>query len=166
MTAARHRDDAGRRRTGRVRGRVDGDDGQVMILALAFGLLAILLVTVVVSATAVHLERKRLLALADLAALEAADAVDPARYYGAPGPQDVLLPLTEEDVRASVEEYLSTAPAAVAFEDLEIVRATTEDGRTAVVTLRAVARLPLLSVATAGWSDGVELVVTSRARAD
>ena len=155
-------------RPGTVRGRGARDDGQVMILALAFGLLAILLVGVVVSATAVHLERKRLLAVADLAALEAADAMDPARYYrdepvdagGSP------VTLTPADVSAAVESYLRTAPAAARFDDLQLVEATTRDGRTVVVTLRAVADVPLLSVATAAWSDGVELVVTARARAD
>lgn len=159
------------RRTSRlraaVRGRTAGDDGQVMLLSLAFGLLAILLVGVVVSATAVHLERKRLLAVADLAALEAADAMDPDRYYASP-PDAAAAPvsLTPAEVRAAVEGYLRQAPAAERFTELEVVEATTEDGRTVVVTLRAVADVPLLSAATAAWSDGVELVVTARARAD
>ncbi len=148
-----------------VHARATGDDGQVMLLALAFALLAILLVGVVASATAVHLERKRLLALADLAALEAADAVDPDRYYASP-PRDAPVTLTPDDVRGAVEAYLVEAPAAARFDDLEVVEATTEDGRTVVVTLRAVAGVPLLSVVTAAWSDGVELVVTARARAD
>ncbi|GEN79474.1 pilus assembly protein TadG-related protein [Actinotalea fermentans] len=139
-----------------------------MILALAFGLLAILLVGVVVSATAVHLERKRLLALADLAALEAADTVDLAGYYaGPPGSPDASpVTLSLDGVRDAVEAYLESAPAAERFQDLEVVAATTDDGRTAVVTLRATADVPLLTVATAAWSDGVELVVTARARAD
>ena len=150
-----------------LRGRAAGDDGQVMLLSLAFGLLAILLVGVVVSATAVHLERKRLLALADLAALDAADAMDPARYYAAPpGEPDAPVDLTPAEVRAAVEDYLRQVPAAARFGDLEVVEASTEDGRTVVVTLRAVADVPLVSAATAAWSDGVELVVTSRARAD
>ena len=148
-----------------VRARATGDDGQVMLLALAFALLAILLVGVVASATAVHLERKRLLALADLAALEAADALDPARYYASP-PLDDAVTLTPDDVRSAVEEYLVNAPATADFDELEVVEATTEDGRTVVVTLRAVAGVPLVNVATAAWSDGVELVVTARARAD
>ena len=143
------------------------DDGQVMILALAFGLLAILLVGVVVSATAVHLDRKRLLALADLAALEAADAMDHARYYTSPpADDDAPVTLTPDDVRIAVEDYLQDAPAAARFDDLEIVEATTQDGRTVVVTQRAVAGVPLVSAVTAAWSDGVELVVTARARAD
>lgn len=150
-----------------LRARARGDDGQVMLLALAFGLLAILLVGVVVSATAVHLERKRLLALADLAALEAADAMEPDRYYAAP-PDDPGAPvsLTPAEVRDAVEAYLADAPAAGRFADLEVVEAGTEDGRTVVVTLRALADVPLLSAATAAWSDGVGLVVTARARAD
>ena len=149
-----------------VRGRAAGDDGQIMLLSLAFGLLATLLVGVVVSATAVHLERKRLLALADLAALEAADAMDPARYYVAPDAEAAPVVLTPADVRGAVEAYLADAPAASRFAELEVVEATTPDGRTVVVTLRAVADVPLLSAATAAWSDGIELVVTARARAD
>lgn len=156
---------------GRRRG---GEDGQVLVLSLAYALLAIVLVTVVASATAVHLERKRLLALADLAVLEAADAMDPAAYYtggtpagggvdGTVGPVPVTI--TPDDVRASVEDYLRHAPAAERFSGLEVLEATTDDGRTARVTLRAVADVPLVTLVTAGWSDGVELVVTARARA-
>lgn len=152
---------------GALRARARGDDGQVMLLSLAFGLLAIVLVGVVVSATAVHLERKRLLALADLAALEAADAMDPGRYYAEPsGEPDVPVTLTPEEVEAAVEAYLADAPGASRFADLEVLEATTPDGRTVIVTLHAVADVPLLNVATAAWSDGVELVVTARARAD
>ena len=47
------------------------DDGQIMILTIGFVVVALLLVTVVASAAGVHLERKRLLALADVLALEA-----------------------------------------------------------------------------------------------
>ena len=150
-----------------LRGRARDDDGQVMLLSLAFGLLAILLVTVVVSATAVHLDRKRLLALADLAALEAADAMEPGSYYAAPsGEAGAPVSLTPDEVAAAVEAYLADAPGATRFTDLEVLEATTQDGRTVVVTLRAVADVPLLTAATAAWSDGVELVVTARARAD
>lgn len=152
---------------GALRARARGDDGQVMLLSLAFGLLAILLVGVVVSATAVHLERKRLLALADLAALEAADAMDPGRYYAEPsGEPGAPVSLTPDEVAAAVEAYLADAPGASRFTDLEVLEAGTEDGRTVVVTLRAVADVPLLNAATAAWSDGVVLVVTAHARAD
>ncbi len=134
-----------------------------MLLSLAYGLLALLLVTVVVSAASVHLARKELLALADLAALEAADAMADADYYAQDGADVVLTP---DGVAAAVDEYLAAAPAAADFDDLEVVEATTDDGRTARVTLRAVADVPLLTLATAAWSDGVVLEVTGRARAD
>lgn len=139
------------------------DDGQIMLLSIAYGVLALLLVSVVASATAVHLQRKELLALADLAVLEAADALDVDRYYtDGTGP---LPHLTSGGVRASVEAFLAGAPEAQRFTDLTVVEAATTDGRTARVTLRAVARVPLVDVVTAAWSDGIGLRVTSQARA-
>lgn len=144
--------------------RLKDDDGQVMLLSLAYGLLALLLVLVVVSATAVHLERKELLTLADLAALDAADAMSDRDYYGPDGSASVRL--TPDGVAAAVDDYLATAPGAEQFPDLRVVEATTDDGRTARVTLRATADVPLLTVVTAAWSDGVVLEVTAQARAD
>ena len=73
-----------RRGRGRGPGSTAGDDGQIMLLTLGFVVVAMLLITVVVSPPGVHLERKRLLALADVLALEGADAVGDDRYY-APG---------------------------------------------------------------------------------
>jgi hypothetical protein len=137
-----------------------------MLLAIAYGLLALLLVGVVASATAVHLDRKRLLVLADLAALEAADAVDVPAYYADPRAEaSAAVRVEPGDVAAAVEDFLATAPEAARFTDLVVVEATSTDGRTARVTLRATARVPLLSVVTAAWSDGIELVVTTQARA-
>ena len=147
----------------RLPGRPRGDDGQIMLLALAYVLLAILLVTVVVCASAVHLARKELLALADLAALEAADAMDPADYYVS---ADRGMAVTDDDVRSAVEEYLSTAPESGRFTALTLDDATAVDAHTASVTLSAVADVPLLTFLTAAWSDGVVLAVTAEARAD
>jgi hypothetical protein len=142
-----------------------GDDsGQVMLLSIAYAVLALLLVTVVVSAAAVHIERKRLLALADLAALDAADELDEAAYY-ARADGDPLLVLSSARVRSAVEEHLASSPGADRLHDLTVIEAGTPDGRTAEVTLGAVARPVLLSWVTAGWSDGIPLVVTASARA-
>src|SRR5690606_38889121 len=138
---------------------------------IAYGVLALLLLGAVVSAASIHLERKSLLALADLAALDAADALDDQRYFDRPpadqaNPPGALLPVTDRTVRQSVEDYLASAPASAELTGLRVVHAVAVDDRTAEVTLGALARPPLLTWVTAAWSDGIALRVTARARAD
>jgi hypothetical protein len=146
-----------------------GDDGQVLLLSIAYGVIALLLVTVVVSASSIHIERKRLQALADSLAADAADAIDQGAFYRGeltgPGP-GTALSLTDDGVRASVEDRLARHRALVQrFDGLAVVDASTPDGHTAEVTLAAVAKPALISWVTAPWSDGIELRVTARARA-
>jgi hypothetical protein len=152
----------------------DGSEaGQVTLLSIAFALLALALVLVIASASAVHIERKQLLALADAAAADAADAVDLGLFYSAAGSGGAIgvagsdaLPLSDATVRASVADYVATAPSAVGFEGLRVTDPTgTPDGTTAQVTVTAVARPPFLPWALIGWSDGIPLHATSTARA-
>ena len=122
-----------------------------------------------VSAAGVHLERKRLLALADLLALEGADAVGDNRYFvpegGREAPESGGVPLTDASVRASVDGYLRDNPdAAAAWDEFAVLGATTPDGRTAEVRLGAVVRPVLLSWVLAPWSDGIALEAESVAR--
>lgn len=161
-----------RRRCGRLRDRLDRagrETGQIMLLSIVFAVLALLLVTVVVSATSVHLERKRLLILADELALEGADALDLDGFYrgraDAPRPGAVI-PLTDSGVRRAVETYLTAHRDVTAgLEALTVEQADTPDGRTARITLTARARPALVSRVTAAWSDGIALRATSSARA-
>jgi hypothetical protein len=145
---------------------VRGDDGQILVLTLGYVVIALLLVTVVASASAVHLERKRLLALADLAALESADALAERGYFptgadGRPG-----LPLSDASVRAAVEDYLRDNPGAAAgLDDLTVLSATTPDGESAEVRLGAVARPAVVSWVLSPWTDGIALEAESVARA-
>lgn len=153
--------------SGPARGRVGGDDGQVLLLALVYGLVAILLVLVVVAASAVHLDRKRLLALADAAALDAADAVDEAAYFEATAAETGLdaVPLTDATVRDSVVAYLQRQQAPSRFTGLGVdTDATgTPDGSTAVVVLTA-RSLPFLPDVVAGaYRSGVPLRVSASA---
>lgn len=147
------------------------EQGQIMLLTLAFGTLVLALVLVVASASAVHIERKRLLALADGAAADAADAIDVAAYYGAQSGEPAAatrIPLSDASVDAAVQEYLSAAPSALVgeFEGLRVSEPTgTPDGTTAQVTLTATARPPLVPWAILPFTDGVALRVTSTARA-
>ncbi|WP_456845326.1 pilus assembly protein TadG-related protein [Cellulomonas sp. P5_C6] len=140
-----------------------------MILTIGFVVVAILLITVVVSGAGVHLERKRLLALADVLALEAADAVGDDRYF-APGegqgdPDTSGLQLTDPAVRSAVDGYLQDNPEAVAgWDQFAVLSATTPDGRSAEVHVGAVVRPVLMSWVLAPWSDGIALEAESTAR--
>jgi hypothetical protein len=145
------------------------DDGQITLLVLGYVVVALGLILTAASATTVHLTRHRLTAVADGAALDAADALDRQRFYAeiegaGPGPNQVVA-LTTESVRTSVARYLAATPAVAAFDDVEIADPThTPDGFTAQVTLVTRARLPLLPVII-GRRAGVDVRVTARARA-
>lgn len=148
------------------------DRGQITLLVIVYLLIAFSLVTVVVSASAVHLGRHRLLAVADAAALDSADALDRPSFYGAgehpPGSQTghPTVPLSDASVRDGVRAYLAGAGAGQRFGELSVADPTgTPDGSTAEVTLTAVVRLPLVGAVLAPWSDGVRITVTARARA-
>jgi hypothetical protein len=144
----------------------------VTLLIIIYALIAFSLVTVVVGISSVHLARHRLLAAADAAALDAADALDRPGFYGAdgqpagPGPGEHVVRLSDDSVQDSVRSYLAGTDLRSRFRELEIVEPTgTPDGSTAEVTLTTVVRLPLISAVLAPWSDGVRITVTSRARA-
>ena len=82
------------------------EDGRILLLTSAFVAFALLLVTVVVSATEVHLERKRLYALADALALTAADSTTPETFYSggaAPPVEGAVLTLSASGIRADVD---------------------------------------------------------------
>ena len=142
------------------------DQGQILLLSLVFGVLTLTLVLVVASVSAIYLERKELLALADALAADAADAVDAERYYTDPGVDH--LPLTDASVHAAVQEYLAAAPAAVTdeFEAFAVVPPTgTPDGSVAEVTLSARVRPPVLPWVLMPWADGFPIEVTARGMA-
>lgn len=165
-----------RRPPSRVADRGASDAGQILLLTIAYALIALSLVLVIASASAVHIERKQLLALADAAALDAADAIDLDLFYSAgsgsgPGwqPRDtagVSIPLSDSRVREAVAEHLAIARGAAEMPGLAILDPTgTPDGTTAEVTLGAVVRPPFIPWALIGWTDGIALRVTSYARA-
>lgn len=167
-----------RRGVARVAGRVAArartggqDEGQVLLLTLGFVVVALLLVLVVSAATAVHLDRKRLVALADVVALDAADALASPGYF-APGagqgePARGGIDLSDASVRAAVEDYLRENPSATEpFATVRVLEATSPDGRSAHVRLGAVVRVPVVGGVLSTWSDGVTVEAESSARAE
>lgn len=143
------------------------DEGQVTVLTLGFTVIALALVLVVAAATSVHLERKRLLGLADLAVLAAADEVSTGYFAeGADAPDRPVVPLTDAGVRAAVEEYLSAHPQPGARWDGVVVReAVAVDERTATVRLAARVHPALLSPVLDLFSGGIDVEVSSTSRA-
>ena len=151
------------------------DGGQILVLALGFTLVVLLLVTVVVSLTGIHLERKRLLDLADTLALAAADAMSEEVVYasgasgspldGAGAGGDTGLVLTEDAVAAAVADYVTSHPQALdGLSDVVVVAADSPDGRSARVILSSRAQPALISPVTSLFSDGVTLAAQATAR--
>ncbi len=139
---------------------------------MVYALIALTVVSVVAGISAVHLGRHRLLGIADAAALDAADALDPGAFYGTrgspPGSRGGggAVPLSDASVRDSVRRYLQDLGPQQRFRDLAVAEPTgTPDGTTAEVTLTAVVRLPIVGAVLAPWSDGIRVRVTSHARA-
>jgi len=141
------------------------DSGQITLLAIGFMVVALALVAVVASATAVHLDRKSVVALADLVALEAADALSDETYFANPvTADDPGVPLTDGAVADAVEEYLA-AHGDDGLAGLRVLEASTDDGWTATVRLGAVSRPPLVWWLVGTWSDGFAVTGEAHARA-
>lgn len=139
-----------------------GESGQIMVLTLGLSMVVLGLVFVVVSVTAVQIERKQLLAMADAAALAAASQLDEDAYFA----RGEGLRLTDAGVRAAVDGYLGAHADALGLERARAVTPTgTPDGRSAQVTLATVADIPLVPWFMESLGGGVRLQVTTLARA-
>jgi hypothetical protein len=141
------------------------DDGQILLLALGYALIALALVAVAVDATAVHLARTQLLDAADAAALDAADAVDPASVYAGGLARDV--PLSDAAVREQATTYLSSYQSPSRLDGIGLTGGTgSSDGTTAVVELTGTVRLPIAAPVVAAFAGGITVTVRSTARAE
>ena len=134
------------------------DEGSTLPLIIFYAALSLVLILLVVAATSLYLERKRLLTLADGASLVGAEAfnLDQVKLT-AHGYQPTL---KSRDVASAVRDYLSDNPVAE-FQSLHIDRAVSSDGRSATVQLSAWWRPPVLSLLV---PKGLRIDVTSVAR--
>ena len=140
-----------------MRGLRDEEEGSTLLLTIFYGFLSLVLVLLVVAASSLYLERKRLFTLADGAALVGAEAFDLSTVTVTPtGPRPIL---ESVDVAAAVNAYVASTPSR--FESLAIVRAETVDGRSATVTLSAFWRPPIVSLLV---PEGIPIEVTAVAR--
>jgi Flp pilus assembly protein TadG len=145
-------------RLGRVR--ASGDDGQLLLLVLAYTVIAGLLVTVVVDVSQVFLYRRSLLAAADAAALSAANAPDLGRVYTGIGDD---LPLSRRGATAAVNQYAADAALDDRFAGFD-VRSVGTDGVRVTVTFSAAAQLPFVGVVTGRFTGGYPVTATATAR--
>lgn len=134
------------------------EEGSSLILVIFASLLAIAVSLSVLSATSLYLHRKRLLSLADGAALVGAESFSLDRVSvvdGVARPQ-----LTSTQVRDAVGEFVATSTPADLGRVL-IDDAGTRDGRSATVTISAVWRPPVITFL---MPDGMRINVTSTSR--
>jgi hypothetical protein len=140
--------------------RESGDEGQLLLLVLAYTVIAGLLVTVVVDVSQVFLYRRSLLAAADAAALAAANAPDLGRVYTGLGDD---LPLSRRGAAAAVAQYSADAALDDRFAAFDVAGIGT-DGVTVTVTFQAAAPLPFVGVVAGRFTGGYPVTATATAR--
>ncbi|HWL99730.1 MAG TPA: pilus assembly protein TadG-related protein [Nocardioidaceae bacterium] len=136
-----------------------GQRGQSALLILGFFLVAVMLVGVVVDASAAYLRRQALNGLADGAALAAADGVQGEQVYtGGLGETAQVDPVA---ARAYVAEYLAQTRAHQRFDGL--VYRVLPAGDSVTVHLSAPLDLPIPPPGWVGdpWIDGVASAVVA-----
>lgn len=134
------------------------ETGSTLLLTIFYGAMALVVVLLVIAATSLYLERKRLFTLADGAALVGAEAFELSDVTVTDGSPHVTLETAA--VATSAEEYVAANPLA-SVEDLRIDDASSPDGSSASVTLSAYWRPPVLSLLL---PEGLRLEVTAVAR--
>lgn len=145
-------------RTGGFGTAVRDESGSILPLVIFYGLLCLVVVLLVSAVTSLYLERERLYALADSAALAGAESYDLDSVQVMAGrPRPRLDPLA---VSTTVDEFVDSV-GADGFDGLRVERATTADGRSATVRLSAVWHPPIVSPLVPG---GIRIGVTSSAR--
>jgi hypothetical protein len=143
------------------RGRVrpGGDDGQLLLLVLAYAVIAALLVTVVIDLSKVYLYRRALVAAADGAALSAANEPDLASVYRG---GNRVLPLSDAGARAAVRQYETDGDLDDRFEGFRIDEVST-NGIVVRVRFEAVVHLPFATLLVGRWRAGYPVHATARA---
>jgi uncharacterized membrane protein len=127
-------------------------------LTIFFAALSLVLILLVVAATSLYLERKRLFTLADGAALVGAESFALDDVVLTPdGPRIALSP---DAITDAVTEYVA-ANAPASLQDLVVESAGTSDGSSATVQLSAYWKPPVVSLLV---PSGIRIEVESVAR--
>lgn len=130
--------------TGRRRGRTD--DGSITPLMIGFTSIALALILLAALITDVWLAHRRLFALADSAALAAAESFDPAPT------QEPGIVLTDDGVTTAARSYLDAVDVPGRYSDVRLV-GRSPDGLSAQVDLHVTYTPALLSPFGASWIE-------------
>ena len=132
----------------------------MLVLSIGFMVIALLVATVVVAASSVYLEHKKLLSLADGASLAAADSFTLGQLGTASGTPSAVL--SGSRVRGATADFLGRTGAFGRFSGLTVGSSTgSPDGATAVVALSASVHPPVVNFLV---PDGIRIEATSTAR--
>ena len=118
--------------------------GSIMPLLIGCCVLVLALILGGVSATSLYLERKRLLTIADGAALVAAESYDLSLPPTVLAGSQPVFRLSASSVAAGARSYFGAVSSANA-RGISLVSATTLDARTATVRVRAIWHPPVVS---------------------
>ncbi|WP_231686062.1 MULTISPECIES: pilus assembly protein TadG-related protein [Micrococcaceae] len=136
------------------------EEGQITVMVVGYLAVALLVATVMLGITSVYLEHKRLLSLADGAALAAADSFTLGEVAAQSGSPAALL--DPGRVRSAATDFVAGSPAALRFDSLAVAGETgTRDGATAVVVLTAAVHPPIVNFLVPG---GIPIEARSTAR--
>ena len=134
------------------------EDGSTLLLTIFYAALSLVLILVVVGATSLYLERKRLFTLADGASLVGAESFS-INQQAKPTP-GWRPKLTSKEVASAVNGYLKENRSRE-FTALAVDRAVSMDGKSATVELSCYWRPPILTLLI---PQGLRISVTSIAR--
>ena len=141
-----------------IRRNIRSEDGSTLLLTIFYAALALVLILVVVGATSLYLERKRLFTLADGASLVGAEAFSINQAAKTtPGWRPKL---TSAEVSGAVTSFLREN-STKEFTALKVDHAFTADRKSATVELSCYWRPPILSLLV---PKGFRISVTSIAR--
>jgi len=127
------------------------DGGTLMILTIGYAALALVLILLCADATSLYLAQKRLDALADGAAVAAAEGIAPTTGAGA-----VVVRLDDRSVREQASLFVRDNG-----EDATLVAAAAPDGTSARVTVAATWHPPVITLFV---PRGVDLRATATSR--
>lgn len=134
------------------------EEGSVLLLTIFSAILALAVILGVMAASSLYIERKRLFTVADGAATAAAEAFSLDSVTFVDGRPRIYL--TDEQVDAEARQYLAVAGSTGSI-PMSLVRAQSEDGRSATVTLAGQWFPPMVSLF---FPQGIELTVSASAR--